>query len=90
MEDTMLKNKIKHYLDKNQIIKSSDINIFVYKSEVTLVGTVQTKREKIMAEYVVNQMAEVKKVISKLELLSEATTMRLPPIASIFQRYSRV
>ena len=72
------------------MVDSSDINIFVYKNEVTLVGTVHTKKEKIMAEYVVNQMAEVKKVISKLELLSEATTMRLPPIESIFQRYSRV
>ncbi len=90
MNDIMLKNKIKNYLDRNLIVDSSDINIFVYKNEVTLVGTVQTKREKIMAEYVVNQMAEVKKVTSKLELLSEATTMRLPPIESIFQRYSRV
>lgn len=90
MDDIMLKNKIKNYLDRNPVIDSSDINIFVYKNEVTLLGTVDTKREKIMAEFIVSQMAEVKKVISKLELLAEAETLRLPPIASIFQEYSRV
>ena len=34
MDDIMLKNKIKNYLDRNPVIDSSDINIFVYKNEV--------------------------------------------------------
>ena len=89
MEDTMLKNKIKNHLDKNPAVDSSDINIFVYKGEVTMVGTVRSKKEKIMAEFIVNRIDEVKRVFSKLELLSEAITLRLPPIESVFQRYSR-
>lgn len=89
MDDAMLKNKIKHHLDKNPTVESSEINIFVYKGEVTLVGVVQNKRQKIMAEYIVNEIEEVKRVFSNLELLSDAETLRLPPIESIFQRHNQ-
>ena len=90
MDDNQIKNKIKYYLSKHPLINSSDIIVFVYKGDVTLIGTVSNKTEIRLAEFLVKQMAEGKKVICKLELLSEAPTLRLPPIESIFQNMSRV
>jgi osmotically-inducible protein OsmY len=89
-DNLMIKNRIKYFLDKHPLVDSSNIEVFVYKGDVTLVGTVTDSKQKNLVEYLVRQNPEVSKVISKLELLSEAITMRLPPIESIFQNVSRV
>ena len=67
MDDNQIKNKIKYYLSKHPLINSSDINVFVYKGDVTLIGTVSNKIEIRLAEFLVKQMAEGKKVKCKVE-----------------------
>jgi osmotically-inducible protein OsmY len=87
-DNLLIKNKVKYFLDNHPLVDSSAIDVFVYKGEVTLVGTVTDSKQKSLIEYLVKQIGEVKNVISKIELSSEAITLRLPPIESIFQNQS--
>ncbi len=89
MNDTLTKNKIKYYLDKNPLFNFSEIKIFVSEGSVILAGTVLTNEEKVFAESAISQMREVNEVKSKIELRSEAITLRLPPIKAVFQNISR-
>jgi osmotically-inducible protein OsmY len=90
MKDNLVKNIINQRLRSHPLVDSSDINVFIYKGDVTLIGTVYTKKQKDLAEYLVKQIPEVNKVIDKLEILSEAITNRLPSLSSIFQRVEQV
>jgi osmotically-inducible protein OsmY len=85
MNDFILKNRIREYLNKHPLFDFSKIRIFVYKGNVTLKGLVSSKQEKFFAELAVKQIREVKNVFSKLELISEAITLRLPPLKLVLQ-----
>lgn len=85
MKDFITKDKIKQYLAKHPLFDFSEIQIFVYQNNVVLTGTVSTIQEKNFAESAVKQMQGINKVISKVELISEAITLRLPPLKSILQ-----
>lgn len=85
MNDFLLKNKIRDYLNKHPLFDFSQIRIFVYEGNVTLKGLVSSKQEKCFAESAIKQMREVNKVSSKLELISEAITLRLPPLKTVLQ-----
>ena len=90
-DNLRVKNKVKYFLDNHPLVDSSKIEVFAYKGDVTLVGTVSDSKQRSLVEYLVKQVEEVKNVISKLELLSEAITSPLPPIHSIIhQNVSRV
>ena len=48
----MYENKVKYFLDNHPLVDSSNVDIFVYKGDVTLVGTVtDSKQKKIYLEY---------------------------------------
>ena len=85
MKDFITKDKIRQYLAKHPLFDFSGIQIFVYQNNVVLTGTVSNMQEKKFAESAVKQMQGINKVISKIELISEAITLRLPSLKSILQ-----
>lgn len=85
MKDFITKEKIKQYLAKHPLFDFSGIQIFVYQNNVVLTGTVSTTQEKQFAESAVKQMQGINKVVSKIELISEAVTLKLPPLSSVLQ-----
>lgn len=86
MNDTLIENKIKYYLKKQPLFNFSKVKVFVQKGDVTLVGKVSTEREKNFAESIVKGMREINRVTSKLELMSEAITSRLPTLQSVLSQ----
>lgn len=87
MNDNLIRNQIKSYLQKHPIFNFSDVNVFVQKGDVILAGSVLTKREKEFAEFFAKKVQGVNQVISKLDLLTEAITQRLPKIQSIIGQH---
>lgn len=85
MKDFLTKDKIRQYLAKHPLFDFSGIQIFVHQNNVILTGTVSTMQEKKFAESAVKQMQGINKVISKIEPISEAVTLRLPPLRAILQ-----
>ncbi len=83
MKDTLIKNKIINYLETHPFFNFSRVYVSVQAGNVTLFGTVSTQKEKIFAESAIKQMWQVNKVTSRLELLTEAITVRLPPLRAI-------
>jgi osmotically-inducible protein OsmY len=83
MKDFLLKNEVESFLENHSIGDFSNVKVFVQKGVVLLVGKVLTNREKDFVRSAVDRLPGVEKVISKLELASEAPTAKLPPLASI-------
>ena len=86
MNDTLIENKIKYYLKKQPLFNFSKVKVFVQEGAVTLVGKVSTEREKNFAESIVKGMREINQVKSKIELMSEATTRKLPALQLILSQ----
>ncbi len=86
MNDNLIKNKITNYFRKMRFFDLSQIKVFVQSGVVLLVGTVLNENDKEFAEFFVKRLDGVKNVISRLELMSEAITMQLPPLQSVIHQ----
>lgn len=86
MNDNLIRNNIKSYLQTHPVFNFSGVNVFVQKGVVVLAGNVLTKREKEFAEFFVNKVQGVNQVVSRLEPISEAITQRLPKLESVLAR----
>lgn len=83
MDDNLIRNKIKSYLQKHPIFNFSEVRVFVQKGVVVLAGNVLTYQEKDFAEFFVKKVHGVRHLISRLEPVSEATTQKLPRLETV-------
>ena len=86
MNDNLIKNKITNYFRKTRFFDLSQIKVFVQSGVVLLVGTVLNEDDKEFAEFFAKRVDGVKNVISRVELMSEAITLQLPPLHSILSQ----
>ncbi|MEK7723631.1 MAG: BON domain-containing protein [Acidobacteriota bacterium] len=85
MKDSIIRNKIKHFFNMQSVANLARVDVSVNNGEVILEGVVYTREEKRFAENIIKQMWDVTKLDSKLKLLSEATTISLPPLHTVLQ-----
>lgn len=83
MNDFLVKRGIESFLAKHTFYNFSNVKVFFQKGVVLLIGKVLNAKEKNYVESSVERLPGVKKVITKLEISTEAATAKLPSLKSV-------